>query len=432
MFLLLLTSGEVNVFLHFVLGDIMKTLRALICLFSVLALSACANLNTISRTTTARINPANSKGTVTAIHLDAEQRVVMMHPNGWYCAEPSPDLGSATSGGIGAGLAAPSNGSGSLTATQAEAIASLSKRTQSTQLQREVMYRICEAYYNGSATGLQTATLLSRAQDLTTVILAVEQLTGVVAADQVALTGNANASSSAALVSNQANLETAKAFENKSRERLEEAQTAVSTKSSELSISQSQRDITAAQLTAAQAKVPPVQSDIDDLTVAKNGQDDEVQRIERELADLEKSVVPLQETFDQAKEVREAIESQLDSALTNSSASSGASAQFSSSTQTTKLDKAATEKIAQSVEKMVIAALNKDYIIETCLGVIAQPDPEPTVQPMNDGFWEGIFGLTEEGELVEIESPRAEQAQNSRDFCHQILIERLLYADAGE
>lgn len=68
----------------------------------LLALSACANLHTIHRTTDL---PDDGK----AVHLDAAQRVIHVTKNGKACAEPTPDalqsyasaFGSALNAGCG-------------------------------------------------------------------------------------------------------------------------------------------------------------------------------------------------------------------------------------------------------------------------------------------------------------------------------------------
>ena len=53
-------------------------------------------------------------------------------------------------------------------------------RTQTVAIMRDALYRICEAYNNGLLTEATVANLLSRSQDLTVAILAIDQLTSVV------------------------------------------------------------------------------------------------------------------------------------------------------------------------------------------------------------------------------------------------------------
>jgi len=387
-----------------------------ISLVGILALSACANFSTISRSTTTKINPNKNNGYAKAIHLDAEQRIVMVHPNGIYCAEPSPDLGSATSGSFGASAGVPGTGAGSLSAAQAESIAALSKRTQSTQIQREVMYRICEAYYNGTLTGLQTAVAISRAQDLTTVILAVEQLTGVVAADQFAITGSASATASASLVSNQANLETAKKFEEEAKERFDAANKAVEDKDAEVTAAREKFEKTTGALTAAENAVPPVQEDINNLTAQKNADDLAVKRLEADLEDLRKTAKSERESYDRAKEITAAIEKELDSALANSSASAGGNARFSSSSQARELNLEATKYVTKAVDSIVSRALDKNYLVETCLGIIGQPiDPQPQADPAQEDP-EAFRYRAPQGFIEEDEEPQPDPVDDQGYF----------------
>lgn len=67
---------------------------------------------------------------------------------------------------------------------------------------RDALYRMCEAYANGAISEAQVITPLNRSQDLTAVILAVEQLTDAVAASQAVLTGSSGASGFATALDN--------------------------------------------------------------------------------------------------------------------------------------------------------------------------------------------------------------------------------------
>jgi hypothetical protein len=88
---------------------------------------------------------------VTALSVDAKQRVVVFSrsadANGYAmtCAEPSPDALSALSSGVGFG-AEYAKIMANLAISQSESAASIGLRTQSIQLLRDEMYRLCEAY----------------------------------------------------------------------------------------------------------------------------------------------------------------------------------------------------------------------------------------------------------------------------------------------
>ena len=158
-------------------------------------LASCANLQTVGRTT-----PIDNG---TAIHLDAQQRLVVASANG-YCAEPSPDALSAYVASLGFSAPGSQNREGaSFLEALKSATGSIGLRTQSITLMRDALYRMCEASNNGHLSDLEVAAFLRRSQDLTAVVLAIEQLTGAVAANQLALTPGSTATRAEELVSNQ-------------------------------------------------------------------------------------------------------------------------------------------------------------------------------------------------------------------------------------
>ncbi|MHA7872353.1 MAG: hypothetical protein ACX939_08390, partial [Hyphococcus sp.] len=114
-----------------------------------------------------------------------DMRVIAM------CAEPSPDALSAlaASGGLAAEVFG--QGKGQIQAALAESAGSIGLRTQSIQLMRDAMYRLCEGYMNGALGNAAFETLHRRFQNSMVAILAIEQLTGVVQAQAVALNSNA-------------------------------------------------------------------------------------------------------------------------------------------------------------------------------------------------------------------------------------------------
>jgi len=183
-------------------------------------LTGCANWNSIHHTFGAGNDPPQS------ISIDAKQRVVIAmakrsaeYDNGKLtseviarraCAEPSPDAISA--------LASSMAGSGELTSEKVQAAlklqAALSQtetssfvgiRTQTIQLLRDGMYRLCEAYMSDALDGRSYNRLQRRYQNLMMGLLSIEQLTGAIVAPQIAIVGGAAASQQGAseLVRNQ-------------------------------------------------------------------------------------------------------------------------------------------------------------------------------------------------------------------------------------
>jgi len=188
--------------------------------FLAVSLYGCANFNTVDRSTDL---PDGGK----AVHLDAPQRVAIADKLGKVCAEPSPDALQAYASSLGAGLQPPNAAAISIAQALSTNAGSIGLRTQSITLMRDALYRICEEYKNGSLSRGSVHVLMERYQDLTMGILAIEQLTGAVAAPQVTLSMKSAATSAAEINSIQRELDKAKADENAKKAALESAQTAL-------------------------------------------------------------------------------------------------------------------------------------------------------------------------------------------------------------
>ena len=123
------------------------------------------------------------------------------------CAEPSPDtlsvLSSAMTGTF--GLDRVLGGSKDISATvsaalsRAESGASIGLRTQTIQLLRDGMYRLCEAYASGALDDTGFANLQQRYQTVMLALLSIEQLTGTVSPRAVSLGGKSAAETADAL-----------------------------------------------------------------------------------------------------------------------------------------------------------------------------------------------------------------------------------------
>jgi hypothetical protein len=176
-------------------------------------LSGCANFTSIYRTLD--IGDLN-KNSPRAVAVDVKQRAVfattqVLDPsnNKWMtrniiCPESSPDALSATSLGASISniLSATTGPGAPLTTDQlqaavatGEAAASIGLRTQSIQLMRDGMVFNCLMFMNGALSYSQPYKLQRRNQNATLALLAIEQLTGPVKAEQVALTSNGQAGS---------------------------------------------------------------------------------------------------------------------------------------------------------------------------------------------------------------------------------------------
>ncbi len=156
-----------------------------------LTLVGCANLNTQSREFVGHQAAAKT--------IDASQRAVFsvnktfLKSDGgtgksWtaFCAEPSPDalVAYATSVGVSAEVAGKAL---NVAASQAQAAASIGLRTQTIQLLRDGMYRLCESYASGAIDNDDMPMLQRRYQNMMIGLLAIEQITGPVIARQASL-----------------------------------------------------------------------------------------------------------------------------------------------------------------------------------------------------------------------------------------------------
>lgn len=343
------------------------------CMFAVLTLSGCANFQTISRTTTIpKTNDSDSSNVATAIHLDAQQRLVLSNSMNRICAEPSPDALAAYAASLGLGVGTPAQESGSLAQALQSSSGSIGLRTQSITLMRDTLYRMCEAWMNKAIGEVQVATLLGRSLDLTAVILAVEQLTGAVAANQVVLTGTSGAGASASILSNQDLLDSAREDETQktealetAKQELEEATTAVTSKQAEVDAAQ-QAHVAATQpgSNTTPEQVASLKHDLDTKTAELNA-----------LTNMQKSseqnVQIKKELLAESTKNRQAIENIKDSALTNAIANTTGAGQFSVPVQKKELSKEATQAISTAVQAMVTTVLNKSYTEEACVTILS-------------------------------------------------------------
>ena len=334
-------------------------------IFSVVSLSllsGCANLNTISRTT-----PLKSEGDKgKAIHLDIQQRLLIVNNMDKYCSEPSPDALAAFAAAMGIGASSPAQGAVSGAGSTSSSAASIGLRTQSITLMRDALYRMCEAYANGELSRSQVMTTLSRSQDLTAVILATEQLTGAVVAQQAALSGTATSDATAVMTATSKLLEAALKQQNLAQTRLEQAMEKKA--DAESKQKQAQTEYDEAKINsdnnqgdvAAEARLKKAQSDLDSAN--------------RQVALMEEIRASREKLLNDATESVESLKSAQDSATTSASASSSSSASLSGGGTFTRLNDQSTQAIAAAVTSMVNNVVNKSYVLEYCMAMITSND----------------------------------------------------------
>lgn len=329
-----------------------------------LTIAGCADLQTVSRRTEF---PTSDTGKGLAIHLDAQQRLVLA-AGGKYCAEPSPDALAAYASSLGLGISAANGNSASTASALQSSAGSIGLRTQSITLMRDSLYRLCEASMNGTINSLQVAEFLRRSQDLTAVILAIEQLTGAVAANQVTLTSSGTANASAQLLTNQQALQQARDAQTAAQTALQKAQTDFTTAGQQATTASNALSQAQTNRSALNNATPPATPDqISAADAAVQNAQNAASSANADLASARQQRDSAQISYDEAVQVTDLIQNARDAAVTSSSASTAGNAQMSVALPRNQLDAASTVAIASAVNDMVKSVLDKDYSVDTCL-----------------------------------------------------------------
>ena len=331
--------------------------------------TACgANFNSVGRRTL--LPNGNDAGI--AIHLDAQQRLVVYSAKK-YCAEPSPDALAAYAQSIGLGASVLGEGAASLAGASQSTLGSIGLRTQSITIMRDALYRMCEAYNNGALGDVMVATLLGRSQDLTAVILAVEQLTGAVAANHVILTGTAGANTLASLVANDQVLAAAKDNANKREKEVEQAEQQLNDANeafgaAKMREEKAQRDFYAANSLAEDdsAKEKQVEDAESEVNRAKEARE----KAEENHRRAEQYFQTRQDHLESTKKVVETIEAAQDAALISTAASATGGGQSGAVQPRKNLSPQATREIATAVHGLVSKVLDKSYAVDSCMALL--------------------------------------------------------------
>jgi hypothetical protein len=165
-------------------------LRYVVLMLSCGMLCSCANLLSVERTEQLPDRPAagdaNATQRGTVLMIDAKQRIIytVWKPSlakggsliPVYCAEPSPDVLDSITSSTKIELTPAQLAQLSLEGGLSDQASSIA-RTQSVQLMRDIMFRECEAYVNGSNKDISFMTDHRRLISSMVSILAIEQLT---------------------------------------------------------------------------------------------------------------------------------------------------------------------------------------------------------------------------------------------------------------
>lgn len=343
----------------------MKTRFWWLALASTFVLTGCANLNTVFH----RFTPDTGE----SVSVDAKERVIFSLKKTYkgqgvnnadlewraVCAEPSPDALAAISASAGVSVEVLQKALSAALSSN-EAAASIGLRTQTIQLLRDSMYRLCEGYASGALDEIGFTRLQRRYQNIMLGLLAIEQLTGAVTPRQVILGSKSEASTGQALnqlltAFDEAQKKSATATQGKA-----DAEKDSADKKKLLADAKTQRDALVKAAGGDEKAQTVVDFDTKTYTPAKTAADTAA-----------KAVVDATSLAEQAQAGVDAVKKGLETARKNA-ASGSASGNFDGSTTiTSNVTGTQAKDIAENVHKIVSLISEHDYTIETCFDTIA-------------------------------------------------------------
>jgi hypothetical protein len=322
-----------------------------------LALMGCANFNSIHH----RFKPDEGD----ALSIDAKQRAIytvtktMSGGHSWkaVCAEPSPDALAAISASAGVDAAVLDKALGLAFSSQ-EGAASIGLRTQTIQILRDAMYRLCEGYASGALDDIGFSRLQRRYQAIVIGLLSIEQLTGAVVARQAAIGGDATAR----LGQNLARITTM----------IQEARVRSAAAKAKRETAQAKLDATSQGEQQA--------SDALSRAMQEAGGDEEAESVRSAKAALDQASVAKAQAqqeltqavmSDNAEAAEVANLENLRKDIDRATAIASTAAQFSSpSLSAAPPDSAAYQKVADVVKDIVQSIVQHDYTQESCMDMI--------------------------------------------------------------
>lgn len=328
----------------------MKTLVLCACV----VLAGCANLDSIYRT-------IDVNGM--AVTVDAKQRAIFsaeVPKKVVVCAEPSPDALSAYGASLSGTFSKSSTEQAQLATALAEQSASIGLRTQSIQLLRDAMYRACEGYLGGGITEAEFYLLQRRFQNLTLGLLAIEQLTGAVKAEQVALSTSGGAATGDNTEVETAALTKARTDQNAAQDAYDAANLQLGKDATALATAKKN----VADLKKALAAKPnPTQDEKDAVTAAE----EQAAAAQSKYDDQKLDTDSKKRTLDSANEAVKVAQENLTAARLRVRATASGSASLG---QTGAARAAITDKVAAAVQNIVGKVFEESGRGEGCNGII--------------------------------------------------------------
>lgn len=356
-------------------------MRQVILVFLCACVSGCgANFNSIFRDTSLDENKVS--------FIDAKQRAIISqnrittsidendkitgtvsHPV--TCAEPSPDVFSVLSSSLAASGTFEEPGGPSAAAAFAASISetgtNIGLRTQSIQLLRDMMYRVCERYMNQAISAFDLRLQAARDQRLVTTLLAIEQLTGAVRPQPIVISNSASADTGAGLVAAQKSLDAAREDFTTKKAAADKAET----------------DAKAAE-DSAKAKEAEAAAEQD--PTKKQNLTTEAKSLRETAVKKKTDAATKKAAADEAAANVKSHEEKRDAARTVQSNGVSATQIGDLPNDCCKLNAQDTQIIAATIEKLVTQVFEDDEIQYTCLSIVAEARRKPeliTTTPTN-------------------------------------------------
>ena len=299
-----------------------------------------------------------------SVAMDVKQRVVIsqsrVEKDGRAfvvtCAEPSPDaltvIGASAGGTL--GLTAPQGPlNANIAIAQSESGAFVGLRTQSIQLLRDAMYRLCEAYAAGAIDSGEYEGMQRRFQSTVMGLIAIEQLTRPVVAGQALLTSNASAQGGAG--AGDAQVQAAQGRVTEQRAKVTTAENAVDNKQTAV------RE-TRALITAENAKLKTASAEAAPAHVA------EIERLRKQLNDDELAVRNARREAEQEREALAKADAALQRTEARAVATSSAGGQLGEMSRNAA---DSTEKLAAAVNE-IVREINSSYMRDSCFNLYSR------------------------------------------------------------
>ena len=259
-------------------------------------------------------------------------------------------------------------------------------------------------------------TLLAQSQNLTAAILAIEQITGPVVANQVVLQGEAIARSSASVLQIQKLLDAARKDEEQKKTKFEEIKAVLDKaiaehKQKEEALKAKEAEIEKAKVNG---KLPPEKQKLEsELEKLKS----ELEPLSKKKTMAEMELQKAQKSYEEAQEIRKKLEANKDAVFAQSSATAKGEGKLAETARNPALEPEVKTEVVKAVDSIVERVLKKTYVVESCLALMA--DNPPRRKYFKDK--NGKYTEKEEKEAENDYQDALDGWKKAREFCKEYL-----------